>query len=265
MDRITPKFDPETQALLATEQAKVLRYGSGLDSTFTGATSAGLPAYKESGITSPAYGRSTMAFAYNPENMKTGGDKRGMSQVAFMNPRGLIGASEDEIQQVKAHEVEHLLSRQNLIPKVKFNQQFDQLYGNKVGRSKFVNAVFDNADYLKSKYNIAASDYFNKDYAKRISNGKVENLLNEQFAALSALEQVRGVDLTQDSVLRKTLFSDPAMRETYRAMTGLRQTRLDPRDISPYTRVPEAPLAPSSVYPQERSKGFLGRLRGLLF
>jgi hypothetical protein len=40
-------------------------------------------------------------------------------------------------------------------------------------------------------------------------------------------------------VLRKTLFKDKDVRETYNAITGLRQTRLDARDLPSYTRQPE--------------------------
>ena len=61
----------------------------------------------------------------------------------------------------------------------------------------------------------------------------------EQLASLAGYEAANNVDLTKDPVLRKTLFSDKDVRETYNAITGLRQTRLDARDLPTYTRQPE--------------------------
>jgi hypothetical protein len=66
------------------------------------------------------------------------------------------------------------------------------------------------------------------------------------------LEQRHNVDLTKDPELRKTLFKDPAVRETYNAITGLRQTRLDPRDLPPHTRQPE------------NEPGFMSKLKKLI-
>ena len=54
------------------------------------------------------------------------------------------------------------------------------------------------------------------------------------------------MDLTKDPVLRKTLFKNKEVRETYNAITGLRQTRLDARDLPPYTRQSE-PTEPGVI------------------
>lgn len=63
--------------------------------------------------------------------------------------------------------------------------------------------------------------------------------LHEYFADLSGLETEYGVDLTQDPVIRKEVFNDdPKIIQAYKAVTGLRQTRLDAKDIAPYTYVP---------------------------
>ena len=60
--------------------------------------------------------------------------------------------------------------------------------------------------------------------------------LREQFAELSSLEAYSGKDLTKDPIVRKEFFgNDEALIATYRATTGLRQERLDARDLPPMT------------------------------
>ena len=71
--------------------------------------------------------------------------------------------------------------------------------------------------------------------------------LYEILAALSAAETANKADLTTDPVLRETVFKDPAVRQAYNAVTGLRQTRLDPRDIEPYTQIEDYPKEPSTI------------------
>jgi hypothetical protein len=61
----------------------------------------------------------------------------------------------------------------------------------------------------------------------------------EQLATLAGYEAANNVDLTKDPVLRKTLFNNKDVREAYNAITGLRQTKLDARDLPTYTRQPE--------------------------
>jgi hypothetical protein len=91
-----------------------------------------------------------------------------------------------------------------------------------------------------------------------LKNNKPEVLLYEQLADLAAIEQTLGVDLTKDPQLRKTLFKDRDVRETYNAITGLRQTRLDARDLPPYTRQPEKNTAQSLLEKAKKSLGFNG-------
>jgi hypothetical protein len=70
----------------------------------------------------------------------------------------------------------------------------------------------------------------------------------EYLADLSGLETEYGVDLTQDPVIRKEVFGDdPVKIQAYKAVTGLRQTRLDAKDIAPYTYVPPEPPKPKSI------------------
>ena len=77
----------------------------------------------------------------------------------------------------------------------------------------------------------------------------------EVLATLGGAESALGVDLTKDPVLRKTMFKDRDVREAYNAVTGLRQTRLDPRDIPPYTRV-EEPVEPGMMGKLKRMMGY---------
>ena len=60
---------------------------------------------------------------------------------------------------------------------------------------------------------------------------------DEQLASLSALEQTTGKSLTRDPEMRK-LFPNTKMMAVYDALTGLRQTRLDARDLPPHTPLP---------------------------
>ena len=134
------------------------------------------------------------------------------------------------------------------------NQKFDELLGKPDARNKFVLAAMEVAPYLKEKYGFS-SGYFDKNLLK---NNKPEVLLYEQLADLAAIEQTLGVDLTKDPQLRKTLFKDRDVRETYNAITGLRQTRLDARDLPPYTRQPEKNTAQSLLEKTKKSLGFNG-------
>ena len=154
--------------------------------------------------------------------------------------------------QLFAHEAEHAIAKKQLGHPQLINQKFDELIGKPGARSKFVLDAMDVAPYLKEKYGFT-SGYFDKSLLK---NNKPEVLLNEQLADLAAIEQALGVDLTKDPHLRKTLFKDPEVRETYNAITGLRQTRLDARDLPPYTRQPEQNTGQSMLEQMRKLFGF---------
>lgn len=152
--------------------------------------------------------------------------------------RGAVGAmfvAPNSKPEVFAHEAEHLMAKKQLGHPSAINEKFDELIKDPKARGAFVLAAMDAAPYLKEKYGISNA-YFDP---KLLRSNPAPVVLYEQLASLAAAEQTLGVDLTKDPQLRKTLFKDPAVRETYSAVTGLRQTRLDPRDIAPYTRVPE--------------------------
>ena len=225
------KLDRETMDMLrrqGTSPASLTRVAPPAD---IGSSAAGLP-----GLMLLADPRidNTNAYGY----MLDGGDdtkNRAMAQAMFLNK-----SRAEDYPDTIAHETEHLLARQNLGSAANINSKFDELIGNKgTSRLNFVRDAVKAAPYLKEKYDLQSSYLDPKmlEYQSKFGLGK--NLLYEQLASLAALEQRHKIDLTKDPELRKTLFSRPDVRETYNALTGLRQTRLDPRDLPPHTRVPE--------------------------
>jgi hypothetical protein len=140
-----------------------------------------------------------------------------------------------------AHESEHLMATTGLGHPSLIGKTFEKIAG--TGSSnKFIKNASNNLEYLQNKYNINPT-YFKKNLVDSILSSKGGNaavpFLSEQFATLSAIEQTEGVDLTEDPVLKNNLFSDPEVRQAYRALTGLRQTRLDSKDLDPYRPVNE--------------------------
>jgi len=225
------KLDRETMDMLrrqGTSPASLQRVAPPADISSSAAGLPGLMLFADPRIDQ------TNAYGY----MLDGGDdtkNRAMAQAMFLNK----SRSEDYPDTI-AHETEHLLARQNLGSAANINSKFDELIGNKgTSRFNFVRDAVKAAPYLKEKYDLQSSYLDPKmlEYQSKFGLGK--NLLYEQLASLAALEQRHKIDLTKDPELRKTLFSRPDVRETYNALTGLRQTRLDPRDLSPYTRVAE--------------------------
>jgi len=147
-----------------------------------------------------------------------------------------------QLQNAYAHETEHLMAKRGLGRATAINTRFDEQVNAGAApttgaRAAFVNAAVAAYPYLKEKYGMTSGYFTPKMVA--LQGSRAPNLLYEQLAELSAIEQTQGVDLTKDPVLRKTLFKDKAVRETYNALTGLRQTRLDSKDLPPHTRQPE--------------------------
>jgi len=138
------------------------------------------------------------------------------------------------------HEMEHVLANQGFGRASALNTKWDELVGDGAKRLEMVQRLVEHAPYLASKYGLPPNDvntgYFSKDV---LSSGQAHNYLYEQLATLSALEQAQNASLTKDPYLRKNVFKTPAERETYNALTGLRQSRLDAKDLPPYTRQPE--------------------------
>jgi hypothetical protein len=225
------KLDRETMDMLrrqGTSPASLTRVAPPADIS---SSAAGLPGLML--LADPRIDQ-TNAYGY----MLDGGDdtkNRAMAQAMFLNK----SRSEDYPDTI-AHETEHLLARQNLGSAANINSKFDELIGNKgTSRLNFVRDAVKAAPYLKEKYDLQSSYLDPKMFEFQTKFGLGKNLLYEQLASLAALEQRHKIDLTKDPELRKTLFSRPDVRETYNALTGLRQTRLDPRDLPPHTRVAE--------------------------
>lgn len=192
-------------------------------------------------------GSNLKGFVLGSNAVKEEMANRGMQPNIFVAPH----ATHDTI----AHEAEHLLARQNAgfaqMPREKFIEMLD---GSPLQKEKtiqgFLNGLMKSAPYLEEKYGIKNA-YMSPDFIKK--DGHVG--LYEIFATLAGTEAAKNVDLTKDPELRKTLFKNKDVREAYNAVTGLRQTRLDPRDLPPYTRQPEKEDAPS---------GITGRLKKLI-
>jgi hypothetical protein len=227
------RLDPFTQSVLRSNNPATpvsLRAAPMNDPVpFTFSTMPGARAVYDESLR----GKNTSGYAV-PE-LRQGDAGPLTKDVMFLNP------GVDPVQQslTRAHEAEHLLAKRGLGDSAAINEKFDQLVKDPAARGRFVRDAANLNEYLRNTYGIN-SGYFNPEmlqYQGRLA----PNLLFEQFATLSGVEQSRNTDLTQDPVLRKTLFKDPKVREAYNALTGLRQTRLDPRDLPPYTPVREKP------------------------
>jgi hypothetical protein len=140
------------------------------------------------------------------------------------------------------HEAEHVLQKKGLDSPSKINSEFDKVVGDDgSSRRQMTRALTtpDVREHLKKNWGITDSYFDPKMY--EIQGSRAKNLLYEQFASMAAAENQKGVeaDMTKDPFLRKHVFDTAAKREAFRAMVGLRQTRLDAKDLKPYTRVKE--------------------------
>lgn len=172
-------------------------------------------------------------------------EKPGEADRMFLAPKTGAGTI--------SHEAEHLLAQRGLGDASSINSKFDELIGDKKAPMAFVNAAVEAGPYLEEKYGLKNA-YFTPKMVS-FQGARAPNLLYEQLASLASIEQTMGVDLTKDPVLRKTLFKDKNVRETYNAITGLRQTRTDPKDLPSYTRQPEKP---------EPELGMVGKVKKLI-
>jgi hypothetical protein len=140
------------------------------------------------------------------------------------------------------HEAEHVLQKKGLDSPSKINSEFDKVVGDDgSSRRQMTRALTtpDVREHLKKNWGITDSYFDPKMY--EIQGSRAKNLLYEQFASMAAAENQKGVeaDMTKDPFLRKHVFDTAAKREAFRGMVGLRQTRLDAKDLKPYTRVKE--------------------------
>jgi len=208
-------------------------------------TSAGLPSLQV--FDTPALqGTNTEAFMLGSNLIADFDKNRRQAQAVFLR--------QDADKNAIAHEQEHLLARQGLGTPAAINSKFDELVGKKSSsvRNRFVKDAIGAAEHLKTKYGIEDA-YFSPQMLEQGGTA-----LYEQLASLAGYEAANNVDLTKDPVLRKTLFKDKEVRETYNAITGLRQTRLDARDLPPYTRQSE-PAEPGMM---DKLKKMIGYANG---
>jgi len=147
----------------------------------------------------------------------------------------------EELKKTLAHEMEHALMVQNLSTQGKdINSEWERLTGYGVkDRAALVRKLAEHGPYLRDKWGLdpeaAQRGYFGKGDATHHN----PNLLQEQFATLSSLEQDKNKRLTDDPYIREHIFTSPTERAAYNALTGLRQTRLDAKDLPPYTLQPD--------------------------
>jgi hypothetical protein len=176
-------------------------------------------------------GTNALGFVFSSNDNKKRDANRRADQTIFVRP----SANSDTV----AHEAEHLMARQGLGDATLTRDKFKELLGNDwktqwKGTSSFLNGLLASAPYLKEKYGI--DNYYT---TPKFIMEQGETGLYEILATLAGTESAQRTDLTKDPELRKTLFKDKNVREAYNAVTGLRQTRLDARDLPPYTRQPE--------------------------
>jgi hypothetical protein len=161
-----------------------------------------------------------------------------------------------------AHEMEHVLANQGLGAGSMINKKYDELSrdaGGAAYRSEIVKRLVEHAPYLQEKWGLDPQDvkegYFSPSVLK---NRYSSNFFAEQTATLSALEQVKNKRLTDDPYVRDNIFKTRGERAVFNALTGLRQSRLDAKDLPPYTPQPDK-NDPSTM---QKLKKFLGFAKG---
>ena len=206
-------------------------------------TTAGLPGLAVK-MDPSLLGTGTMGYIKSSNVIAKQKENQARPQTVFVNP-------EDPNQKdTVGHEIEHLLSRQNTGFSQTTRDTFQDLLGPKPFRDtqQFLDGLKESLPYLKEKYGVEDA-YMTPEFLDK--QGRVG--LYEILATLGGVESSQGVDLTKDPVLRKTMFKHRNVREAYNAVTGLRQTRLDPRDIPPYT-----------VQPEKAEPGVMGKLKNMM-
>jgi len=235
---------PEEYGKLPPALQNALReVGFSLDMLDTRAKILGAKPYTQAGAASlkgeavsPVLGKDTFAATVKMP------DEVSSDSYVVYNP------SDPNPSMTRAHEMEHVLANQGLGRAAKLNSLWDELSGAKnnpeVGRGAVVQRLVEHAPYLAKNWGLDAGSadagYFSKQV---LESDRPHNYLYEQLATLSALEQAKNKRLTDDPYVRKHILKTPAERETFDALTGLRQTRLDAKDLPPYTRQPEKELS----------------------
>jgi hypothetical protein len=195
---------------------------------------------------------------------------------AYVNPgdpnniyfRPLLADEVGLVPEVLAHESEHILEQraskrynkkqpvfdfflealQTTVPGSKKVNWSGSNEGSKLYRN-FFNAANSDKKVAERLYDLGLSPYVGY-----IGEDLKRNSMREILASLSGFETASNVDITQDPVLRKELFQDSEeLIQAYKAVTGLRQERLDAKDIAPYT----------STMPPVKEKSYRERIMDL--
>jgi len=188
-------------------------------------------------------GSNARGFVFSSNRRADENKNRSLQPNIFMQPSAG--------KQTLGHEMEHLLSRQNAGLTTETRDRFIKMVDNpSVKIPNFLDGLKASLPHLKEKYGIE-DGYMTPEFINE--QGRVG--LYEIFATLAGAESSLNVDLTKDPELRKTMFKDKSVREAYNAVTGLRQTRLDSKDLPPYTRIPE-PAEPGIMDELKKYLGF---------
>jgi hypothetical protein len=197
--------------------------------------------------------------------------------VTFRNDSGRDSAvilnSHDTDPATLGHELEHVLANQGLGAGAAVNTKFGELNGDDTAlkrmatRNDIVKRLVEAAPHLIKEWGLDPQDAKGGYFSPKMyeyQGQHAPNLMNEQFATLSALEQRKNKRLVDDPYIRQNVLRTPSERESYDAVTGLRQTRLDARDLPPYTRLPEVKQRPMEAKQKVATKpqptGLLDRL-----
>jgi soluble lytic murein transglycosylase-like protein len=183
-------------------------------------------------------------ISYFPEGGGTFGYVNSDSPNSLNIQRSLSPQRDEE---TKLHELEHSLTfragdplGRPKIKAVDNNYQAYYMLGDWRPMSQFTKTMVENKEKLEKFFGRPLNNaYFQPETLQSVKKqqGDTSALFDEQMATLSALEQITGKSLTRDPEMKK-LFPDVKMMSVYDALTGPRQTRMDPRDLPPSTPQP---------------------------
>ena len=165
---------------------------------------------------------------------------------------------------VLAHEMEHALEYQGAQQQgTSINHLWDSMVGTQSSgnRTDLTKRIIEHAPYLQKNWGLDPASVNEGYFSKKAIDAYGYNLptiLNEHFATLSALEQNKNKRLTDDPYVRENILTSPTQRAAYKALTGLRQSRLDAKDLPTYTMQPDK----NDPTTMEKIKKMLGLAKG---
>jgi hypothetical protein len=178
-------------------------------------------------------------------------------KTMFLNTKGPF-----DLDTTVAHEGDHLIAKEmNKGEAAAVNVRYDELREKNKdradipNRNELVQRIVDIAPHLIEKYGLDKQDaYFDKrmlDFQKKY--GLDKNLLYEQLASLSALQQVKDIRLVDDPKFMKEVLKNKTTAAIFESLMGTRQTMLDAKDLRPYT-----------PYGMDEKKGFYQKINDYL-